>query len=82
MPRPLTMQERLDFLNERRVAVLSVKSDDARPPLTVPVWYALQDDGTIFFFTGTTGEPVRKTRLIQKAGVLWATLAAPSRRRC
>lgn len=70
MPRPLTKQERLDFLNERHVAVLSVKSDDARPPLTVPVWYALQDDGNVFFFTGTTGEPVRKTRLIQKAGAV------------
>jgi uncharacterized protein len=67
MPRPLTMQERLDLLKERHVAVLSVASDDARPPLTIPVWYALQDDGNLFFFTGTTGEPVRKTRLIQRA---------------
>ena len=67
MPRPLTVQERHELLNEPHVAVLSVASDDARPPLTVPVWYALQDDGTLFFFTGTTGEPVRKTRLIERA---------------
>ena len=70
MPRPLTEQERDEFLRERHVSVLSVASEDARPPLTVPVWYAYQDDGNLFFFTGTTGEPVRKTQLIQQAGVL------------
>src|SRR4051812_41566961 len=67
MPRPLTMQERLDLLNEPHIAVLSVASDDARPPLTTPIWYAVQEDGTLFVFTGTTGEPARKTRLIQQA---------------
>lgn len=70
MPRPLTVQERQDLLNEPHVAVLSVVSDDARPPLTVPIWYALQEDGNLFFFTGTTGEPVRKTRLIKRAGAV------------
>src|SRR5262249_7429788 len=30
----------------------------------------LQDDGTLFFFTGTPGGPARKTRLIQKAGAV------------
>jgi nitroimidazol reductase NimA-like FMN-containing flavoprotein (pyridoxamine 5'-phosphate oxidase superfamily) len=67
MPRPLTADERYDLLREPHVAVLSVASDDARPPLTVPVWYVLQPDGNLFFFTGTTGEPVRKTRLIQRS---------------
>ena len=70
MPRPLTPRERFDFLNETRVAMLSVASGDARPPLTVPVWYAVQDDGNLFFFTGATGIPVRKTALIQRAGVV------------
>lgn len=67
MPRPLSEQERWDLLNERHVAVMSVATDDDRPPLTVPLWYAVQEDMTLFFFTGTTGEPVRKTRLIERA---------------
>ena len=70
MPRRLTEQECWELFREPHVAVLSVASDNARPPLTAPVWYAPQDDGTVFFFTGSTGEPVRKTRLIRKAGVL------------
>ncbi|MGE3267250.1 MAG: pyridoxamine 5'-phosphate oxidase family protein [Chloroflexota bacterium] len=70
MPRQLTEQERWQLLREPHVAVLSVASDDARPPLTVPVWYAPQEDETLFFFTGTTGEPVRKTRLIRRSGVV------------
>ena len=35
--RPMTEQERQAFLAEPRVGVLSVASDDARPPLTVPL---------------------------------------------
>jgi len=70
MPRPLTEQERQEFLAEPHVAVLSVASDTARPPLTVPLWYGYQPGGTISFFTGTQGRKARKTRLIQKAGVL------------
>lgn len=30
----------------------------------------LQDDDTLFFFTGATGVPVRKTTLITQAGVV------------
>jgi hypothetical protein len=67
MPRPLTMPERLDLLREPHVAVLTVASDDGRPPLATPVWYVLQDDGSLFFFTGTPAGPARKTRLIQRA---------------
>jgi nitroimidazol reductase NimA-like FMN-containing flavoprotein (pyridoxamine 5'-phosphate oxidase superfamily) len=70
MPRPLTDQERQAFLAEPRVGVLSVASDTDRPPLTVPVWYSYQPGGTIAFFTGTMGQKARKTRLIQKAGVV------------
>ena len=32
-------QTRQAFLAETHVAVLSVASDDARPPLTIPLWY-------------------------------------------
>jgi len=70
MPRPLTEKERQDFLAAPHVAVLSVASDTDRPPLAVPVWYGYQPGGTITFFTGTQGRTARKTRLIQKAGVL------------
>ena len=70
MPRPLTEQERQEFLAEPHVAVLSVASDTDRPPLTVPLWYGYQPGGYLSFFTGTQGRKARKTRLIQKAGVL------------
>jgi nitroimidazol reductase NimA-like FMN-containing flavoprotein (pyridoxamine 5'-phosphate oxidase superfamily) len=70
MPGPLTEQERQAFLAEPRVGVLSVASDDGRPPLTIPVWYAYQPGGNLTFFTGTQGRAARKTRLIQKAGLL------------
>ncbi|HWM58700.1 MAG TPA: pyridoxamine 5'-phosphate oxidase family protein [Pseudonocardia sp.] len=68
--RPLTVDERERFLAEPRVAVLSVASDDDRPPLTVPVWYAYRPGGRITILTGTQGRRVRKTRLLEKAGVL------------
>jgi uncharacterized protein len=70
MPKQMTEQERQDFLAEPHVGVLSVASDSDRPPLTVPVWYGYQPGGNISFFTGTQGRKARKTRLIQKAGVL------------
>ncbi|MDQ3966307.1 MAG: pyridoxamine 5'-phosphate oxidase family protein [Actinomycetota bacterium] len=70
MPRQMTETERQEFLAETRVAVLSVASDDDRPPLTVPVWYGYRLGGNISFFTGTQGRKARKTRLIEKAGVL------------
>lgn len=65
----LSPSERDAFLSEPHVGVLSVASDDGRPPLTVPVWYAYTD-GVITFFTGTQGRKARKTRLIERAGVL------------
>ena len=50
--------------------MLSVASDDDRPPLTVPVWYGYRPGSNISFFTGTQGRKARKTGLIRKAGVL------------
>jgi hypothetical protein len=70
MPRILTPTEREDFLAQPQVGVLSVESDDDRPPLTVPVWYHYAPGGEITFFTGTQGRKARKTRLLEKAGKL------------
>ena len=70
MPRPLTEHEREAFLADLHVATLSVASDSDRPPLTVPVWYHYQPDGNLTFFTGSQGRKARKSRLIEKAGVL------------
>ena len=77
MPRPLTEHERQDFLAEPRVGVLSVASDDDRPPLTVPIWYGYRPGGNISFFTGTMGRKARKSRLIRKAGVLSLAVQRP-----
>jgi len=70
MPRQMTEHERQAFLAEPRTGVVSVASDDNRPPLTVPVWYDYQPGGSITFFTGAQGYKARKIRLIEKAGVL------------
>jgi uncharacterized protein len=70
MPRQMTEKERQEFLAEPHVGVLSVVSDDDRPPLTVPLWYGYEPGGNISFFTGTQGRKARKTRLIEKAEVL------------
>jgi nitroimidazol reductase NimA-like FMN-containing flavoprotein (pyridoxamine 5'-phosphate oxidase superfamily) len=70
MTRRMTEVERQDFLAEPHVGVLSVASDDERPPLTVPVWYGYEPGGNVTFFTGTQGQKARKTKLIEKAGVL------------
>ena len=70
MPRHLTEHEREEFLAESHIAVLSVASDDHRPPLAVPVWYGYQPGGNLSFFTGTQGRKARKIGLIEQAGVL------------
>jgi nitroimidazol reductase NimA-like FMN-containing flavoprotein (pyridoxamine 5'-phosphate oxidase superfamily) len=66
----LTKSERQQFLAEKHVAVLSVASDDDRPPLAVPIWYHYEPGGTITFFTGSQHRKARKTRLIERAGVV------------
>ena len=70
MPRQMTPLERQEFLAEPHVGVLSVASDDDRPPLTVPLWYGYLPGGNISFFTATQGRKARKTGLIRKVGVL------------
>lgn len=49
MPGQMTEKARDQFLAQIRVGVLSVASDNARPPLTVAIWYG---HGNITFFTG------------------------------
>ena len=63
-------QTRQAFLAETHVAVLSVASDDARPPLTIPLWYHYAPGGDLTFFTGTQGRTAHKSRLIAHAGVV------------
>ena len=70
MPGPLTEREREAFLADLHVATLSVASDSDRPPLTVPIWYQYELGGNVTFFTGSQGRKARKSRLIEKAGVL------------
>ena len=70
MPKQMTRREREEFLAAPRVGVLSVASDDDRPPLTVPLWYGYEPGGDISFFTGTQGRRARKTGLIERAGKL------------
>ena len=70
MPRQLTERERQAFLAEPHVGVLSVARDDGRPPLTVPIWYGYLPGGELTFFTGTQGRKARKTKLIERAGVV------------
>jgi len=70
MPGPLSEHDRQEFLAQPQVGVVSVASDDDRPPHTVPVWYAYKPGGNLSFFTNTQGRQSRKDGLIQNAGVL------------
>jgi uncharacterized protein len=65
--RPLTDDERQQFLQDKHVGVLSVAADNGRPPASVPIWYDYTDDGHIRINTGASS---RKARLIEQAGVV------------
>lgn len=78
MPRSLTVEERETFLAEPHIAVLSVASEDDRPPLTVPTWYHYRPGGVITFFTGTQGRQARKTRLLEATGRLSFCVQQPT----
>lgn len=67
---PLSKEEREAFLAETHVGVVSVASDDGRPPLAVPIWYGYEPGGDLTFFTGTQGRKARKIDLIRKAGAV------------
>ena len=70
MPRPLTEQEREAFLAEPHIAVLSLPSDDERPPLAFPVWYGYRPGGEITYYTHRTEPKSRKLRLLHEGGVV------------
>jgi PPOX class probable F420-dependent enzyme len=65
--RAFTDQERQQFLEAKRVGVLSVATDDGRPPASVPIWYDYTPDGHIRVNTGAAS---RKARLIEQAGAV------------
>ncbi|MBE5441114.1 pyridoxamine 5'-phosphate oxidase family protein [Mycobacteroides abscessus] len=71
MPRKFTEAERHDFLAAKHVAVLSVATDDGRPPASVPIWYDYTPGGDIRINTGAGN---RKARLIERAGAITLTV--------
>lgn len=60
MPRPLTREEREQFLSELHVGVVSL-ADGERGPLSSPVWYRYEPGGDIVF---CTREETKKARLL------------------
>ncbi|MGW5200040.1 pyridoxamine 5'-phosphate oxidase family protein [Streptomyces spiralis] len=62
---PLSREEREKFLAEPHIAALAVDAGPGRGPLTVPIWYQCERDGTVWIMTGLDS---RKNRLIQSAG--------------
>ena len=70
MPRPLTEQEREAFLTEPCIAVLSLPSNDERPPLAFPVWYGYQPGGEITYYTHRTEPKSCKLRLLHEGSVV------------
>lgn len=61
----LTREEREQFLAEPHVAALAVDAGEGRAPLTVPIWYQVEDDGDVWIMTGLDS---RKNQLISAAG--------------
>lgn len=77
MGRTFTEADQQDFFAQPHIGVLSVASDNGRPPHTVPVWYDYQPGGSITFFTGSQGRKARKTRLLEAAGALTMCVQRP-----
>ncbi|MEU6267167.1 pyridoxamine 5'-phosphate oxidase family protein [Saccharopolyspora shandongensis] len=72
--RKLTTAEREEFLAQPHVAVLSVGSDDGRPPSTLPTWYSYRPGGNIAV---VTRKDKRKSRLIRLAGKVSISVQRP-----
>ncbi|MFC5233309.1 pyridoxamine 5'-phosphate oxidase family protein [Pseudonocardia zijingensis] len=62
---PMPEHERQEFLAEPHVAALSVAAGPERAPLVVPIWYAYEPGGDIWFHTSVGS---RKAQLIDEAG--------------
>ena len=60
----MTKEERVAFLAEVHVAVISIP-ESGRGPLTVPVWYAFVSQGEFHIWTGGSS---RKAGLLREAG--------------
>lgn len=73
-PRRLSTEERESFLAEPHVGVLSVVSDNDRPPMTVPTWYTYEPGGNLAIVT-RAGK--RKSRLIRRAGKVSFSVQRP-----
>lgn len=66
MTQTMSVEEREAFLMGVRLGVLSVTdSDRDRGPVTVPVWYAYEPGGELYFVTGAKS---RKAELIRETG--------------
>ena len=74
----MTDDERDAFLAEPHIGVLSVASDDGRPPHTVPLFYGCEPGGNLTFYTQTHGRIARKTRLIEAAGAVTLNVQKPT----
>ena len=61
----LTREDREKFLAEPHIAAFAVDAGDGRAPLTVPIWYQYEADGTVWILTERDS---RKNRLISAAG--------------
>lgn len=73
-PKKLSKEEREQFLAQPHIGVLSVVSDDDRPPSTLPTWYAYRPGGNIAV---ALRRDKRKSRLIKLAGVLSFSVQQP-----
>jgi nitroimidazol reductase NimA-like FMN-containing flavoprotein (pyridoxamine 5'-phosphate oxidase superfamily) len=70
MPRRLTEQEQQQFLADLHIAVLSLPSDDERPPLAFPIWYGYEPGGQITYYTHRSDPKVRKLRLLHEGSAV------------
>lgn len=60
----MTRAEREAFLADVHVGIVCV-AEEGRGPLAVPIWYAYEPGGDVFFGTGATS---RKAQLLRAAG--------------
>ncbi|NKY33052.1 pyridoxamine 5-phosphate oxidase [Nocardia speluncae] len=70
-PRSLSRTDQERFLAEAHIAVLSVDAGPARPPMSVPLWYAYEPGGDIVVNTSVSS---RKARLLRTAGAATLTV--------
>lgn len=70
MVKKLTESESQAFFAAPHIAVLSLPSDDERPPLAFPGWYGYEPGGDIAYYTHLTDPPSRKLRIMREHSVL------------